>query len=89
MSHGILLILPLNFTRFLPFLPTLRNLVSVKKVHIFCLFPQSVVNEKFAQRDGHGKSRNSLGEVMDKYLTKYVGTLIDTALWSTLVPSCM
>ena len=33
------------------------------------------MNANFAQRDGHGKSTNGHGEVMDKYFAKSVGTL--------------
>ena len=55
-SHEIPPIMPLNMTKSMPFLLTLRNLVSVKK--------NKVANDKFEQRDGHGKSRNGHGKAM-------------------------
>ena len=35
------------------------------------------------KRDGHGKSRNGHGNVMEKYFVKYVGTLITGKGWAT------
>ena len=64
-NHEIPAILPLNITKCMPFLLTLRNLVSVKKVCILGPFPQNkVANDKFEQRDGQGKSRNGHGKAM-------------------------
>ena len=66
-NHGILPILPLNFTKFVPFMPTLKKLASAQVV---CNFPQNVVNAKIAQKSGNGKLRNCHGEVMDKMFCK-------------------
>ena len=44
-SHGILTILLLNFTKFVPYLPTLRNLASVQKVCTSRPFQQNLSRE--------------------------------------------
>ena len=66
-GHGILSILPLNFTAIVLLL-AFRNSPLVQKVRIFSPFSQNVVNADFDQRDGHGKLRNGHGKVMEKIL---------------------
>ena len=41
----------------------------------FPMFSENCRKCKIRKRDGHGKSRNGHGKVMDKYFFKYVGTL--------------
>ena len=67
-----------NFTTFSPQYNQMFAFFADIKIFDLSLeslyFLQNNVNGKFVQRDGHGKSRNSQGKVMEKY-TKYVGTL--------------
>ena len=48
-SHGILPILPPDFTEFACFLADIKNLASVYKTRIFLTFSQNGGKEKFAQ----------------------------------------
>ena len=69
-SRGVLTILSANSSTCVLFLLILRNLLLIQKVHIFLTFPQNAANAnaKFEQRDGHGKSRNGHGKVMEQIL---------------------
>ena len=70
-SHGILSILPFNFTKFVPYMPILGNVASIQKVRIV-----QPISAKFEPRDCHGKSRNSRGKLMEQRFAMFVRTLI-------------
>ena len=55
-----------------------KKLSSDLESLIFRCFPQNVASSKSGRKmpDGHGKSRNGHGKVMDKYSVKSVGALI-------------
>ena len=67
-----------NFTKFVPKLYqicTLKKLsIDVESSH-FLMFSAKCHKYKIKKRDGHGKSRNGHGKVMEKYFVKFVGTL--------------
>ena len=60
-SQGILLIVAPNFTKFVYFLPPLRNQAPLFFFYIFC----KTSRMQNRVRNGHGKSRNEKG--MEKY----------------------
>ena len=80
-SHGIHPILPMNFTKFIPSLPTLRNLATVYKVCNFQPFPQNVENAEFEEEYGYGKSRNNHRIVIEKSWKLFVQSLLEACLW--------
>ena len=72
-----------NFTNFAPelhhiciFLVTNKKLSSDLESPHFPMFSAKCCEYKIGKRDGHGKSMNGHGKVMDKYFVKSVGTLI-------------
>ena len=52
--------------------------IGLESLHFPTFFRKKGMNVKFAQRDGHGKSTNSHGKVIEKYFAKSVGTLLHT-----------
>ena len=76
-----------NFTNFAPnlyFLVTTKKLGSDRESPHFRTFDEKRREFKISERDGHGKSRNGHGEVMEKYFVKSVGTLIMLGRFSLL-----
>ena len=71
-----------NFTNFAPefyqismfFFPQLKLSIDVECLH-FLTFSAKRRECKIEKRYGHGKLRNSHGQVMGKYFVKSVGTL--------------
>ena len=74
-SHGILLNLPSNFIKFVCFVTAKKFSRGLESLH-FPMFSPKCRECKIGKRDGHGKSRNGHGKVVEKYFVKYVGTLI-------------
>ena len=79
-SHAIL---PQNLTNFAPkcyqiciFFITAKKWSSNQESLHFPAFSEKCRECEIGKRDGHGKSRNGHGKVMEKYVVKYVGTLI-------------
>ena len=72
-----------NFTIFAPrfyqiciiFVTTKKVCSNLKSLH-FPTFPAKCSECKIGKRDGHGKSRNGHGKVMENYFVKSVGTLL-------------
>ena len=71
-----------NFTNFTPkfyqicmFFVTSKKLGSNLESPHFLMFSTKCRECKIGKRDGHGKSRNGHGKVMEKYFVKYVGAL--------------
>ena len=71
-----------NLTNFAPkfyqiciFFVTAKKLSSNRESLHFLMFSAKCCECKIGKRDGHGKSRNGHGKVMEKYFVKYVGTL--------------
>ena len=71
-SHGILPILPQNYSIFLV---NSKKLSSDLESPHFPMFSAKHCECKIGERNGHGKSRKGHGKVMDKYFVKSVGTL--------------
>ena len=61
-----------------------KYIISLESKH-FLPFLQNVAHAKFAQRSGHGKSRNSHRKVMDKKFAKSAGTLFNPCYNSGLL----
>ena len=57
------------------FLVVTKKLGSDQKSLHFRMFTAKRREFKIGERDGHGKSRNGHGKVMEKYIVKSVGTL--------------
>ena len=73
-SHGILPILPLNCTKFVFFVTTKKLSYDLESLH-FLMYSTKRHECKIGKMNGHGKSRNGHGKVMEKYVVKSVGTL--------------
>ena len=70
-NHGILPVLPPNFTKFVLFLVTPKDLSSDLKS-----FPKFSTNVTFA-KSGSEKVMENQEMAMEKYFVKSVGTLLD------------
>ena len=74
-THGILPILPPSFIKFVFYLVTTKKLSrDLESLH-FLTYSAKRRKCKIRKIDGHGKSRNYHGKVMEKYVFKSVGTL--------------
>ena len=62
--------------KFVSFFVTAKKLSRNLECLHFPMFSAKCRKQKIGKRDGHGKSRNGHGKVMEKYFVKYVGTLI-------------
>ena len=58
------------------FFVTAKKLSSNLESTHFLMFSTKCRECKIGKRDGHGKSRNGHEKVLEKYVVKYVGTLI-------------
>ena len=71
-----------NFANFAPklyeiclfFATTVKLNIHIESLH-FLMFSAKCGKNNFEKRDTHGKLRNGLGKVMEKYFVKSVGTL--------------
>ena len=68
------------------FFVTTKKLSSDLESRYCPTFSAKCLECKFRKREGHGKSRNGHGKVMDKYFVKSVGTLLMTF---TPIPVCL
>ena len=65
-----------NLTNFAHnFFVTIKKLTSNLESLHFLMFSAKCRVCKIGKTDGHAKSRNGHGKVMEKYFVKYVGTL--------------
>ena len=72
-SHGILPILLPNCTKFVLSLVATKKLSSDLESQHFQTFSAKRHKLKIGQRDGHGKSRNGHGKVMEKIFCQVCG----------------
>ena len=64
------------------FFVTAKKLSSTLESLRFPTFSAKCHKYKIGKREGHGKSRNGHGKVMEKSFVKYVGTLINLLSFS-------
>ena len=76
-SQGILQILPPNFTKFVYFFVTAKKLSSNLESLYFPTFSTKCRECKIGKRDGHGKSRNGHGKVMEKMFCQVCGNPVN------------